>query len=606
MNLFQFFQILKRRYLVIVITILIALLLAFAGKALFFNSVVATATLRFTLPENSNTELSERTMNTFIQIAGSKPIIDEFRDQAGIDQGEELSVEVISIPNSELVEITVRDSDPQRAQRLANTFAQVIIEAEPISDMQLSIIEPASLPDSPQLLQQILFYSITGILGLVVGVGLAYLLERYETSLRSSNVVERATGLKVIGEIPSHRGKTATKFILDTYPFYDTFLRLRTNILSREDLPKKAVIAFTSAVPEDGKSTIAANVGRSFGLAGLKTIIIDTDMLHPTIDNFYDLKNNTGLSNLLSGENDLNEVINKTDYLNVDVITSGPPKIQSADLLGSKKMKKLLLKLREEYDLIILDTPAILSVADGLMIVPQADGVVMVSNFASTTETDLKSCVQQLRDAQANLIGAVVNQTRNPNTQKYYAYYQKEIHQPAQVLGKIDRSAKEEVWSSSLKEDRQALEPLALDEIKEEGISIPRPEREDVQINKIPEPQKGLDYQQPAMPSGEKRVRTSSADIETITRINERIWGISDAKRLARTPRTPRTPRAQSAPRIPIRSNRLEQLLASFYIVTIQLPADMSNYIGSIVAGRVIANKRWQNLAKTFVDDNLI
>jgi len=412
MGLQNYIQILRRRIWIIAITAVIAMIVAILGRIFVPIPLTSTAILRVVPPSSVSYSTTERIMNTFISIAESQPIVDEVRNQLGLDSDLDLDMSVSQIPNSEILEITVTDPDPVLAQNVADTYTQIIYNARPIADVRIIVIEPASIPTPPSKGSQVFFLMLTGLVGLIGGIGLAFLFENLDTRLISKDSIEALTGLPVIGEIPRSNVKDEARFLVDFYPYSDAYLRFRTNLLSVDGKIKNKVLMISSAEPMDGKSTVTANTARIFGQAGINTLIIDADLHNPSLHTFYSLDNEIGLGQALKGEKRLDQVIRETEFSNIDVISSGPQQQLSAELFRAEKLKQVLMELKRKYDLILIDTPAILGVVDGLVIAPFADSIILVSNYGQTSESSLKSCVQQLNRVHPNIIGVVINQVK--------------------------------------------------------------------------------------------------------------------------------------------------------------------------------------------------
>lgn len=412
MSLQHYFQILRRRIWVIAGTAVIAVVVAVLGRVLVPISLTSKAILRVVPPAGVSYSATERIMNTFISIAESQPIVDEVKNQLGLPRELELDISVSQIPNSEILEITVKDPDPVLAQSVAATYTQIIQDARPITDVRIILIEPASTPKPPSMMSKVFFFMLTGMVGLVGGIGLAFLLDNLDSRIYSQDTVESITGLPVVGEIPKSNPNEGTRFLVDQYPYTDAYLRFCTNVFSADGKAKNKVLMISSAESRDGKSTVVANAGRSLGQAGIKTLIIDADLNSPTLHTFYSLDNRIGLAQILKGIEPLEQGIQKTAYDNIDVISSGPPQQISIELFRTDKFKEVIRDLKKKYDLILIDTPAILGVVDGLVIAPLADAIILVVNYGQTSESNLVSCVQQLSRVQSNIAGVVINKAK--------------------------------------------------------------------------------------------------------------------------------------------------------------------------------------------------
>lgn len=202
----------------------------------------------------------------------------------------------------------------------------------------------------------------------------------------------------------------------------EQFRTIRTNIkFSMTDKDLKTIV-ITSAGAGEGKSTISANIAVAFSQEGKKVLLIDADMRKPTVHYTFGLKNVFGLSNLLTKQCEINDVINKTHIKNLFVITSGMIPPNPAELLASKQMELIIENLKNEYDLIMFDAPPVISVTDAQILSNKCDATILVVSSGQTEKSGIVKAKELLEISKANIIGVVLN---NAEIQKghYYYYY---------------------------------------------------------------------------------------------------------------------------------------------------------------------------------------
>lgn len=203
----------------------------------------------------------------------------------------------------------------------------------------------------------------------------------------------------------------------------EAYRTLRTNIsFSLVQKEGAKVIIVTSSVAKEGKSTVSLNLARIMAQANSKVLIIDCDLRKPRLHKFYRTKCIPGVSNVLIGECDVSQIVNKTDEENLSVIYSGTIPPNPAEMLGSDEMKKFIEKLRQQYDYIILDTPPVLPVADALVLSQLADGAIIVALQGYTTHSMLKNSLSKLEFAKAKTLGIVLNGATPEKEKKYNRY----------------------------------------------------------------------------------------------------------------------------------------------------------------------------------------
>ena len=203
----------------------------------------------------------------------------------------------------------------------------------------------------------------------------------------------------------------------------EQFRTLRTNInFSMPDHDLKSIL-FTSAAPGEGKSTASANTAVVFAQQGKKVLLIDADMRKPTTHYTFSRMNATGLSNLLTRQWKIEEVIQETDIEGLHLITSGPIPPNPAELLGSKTMDTLIDTLKENYDLLIFDAPPVLSVTDAQILSNKAEGTILVLNAGTTEKDSALKAKEALVSSQANILGTILNNFILQKDHYYYQYY---------------------------------------------------------------------------------------------------------------------------------------------------------------------------------------
>ena len=191
-------------------------------------------------------------------------------------------------------------------------------------------------------------------------------------------------------------------------------------------VPKKeggVAIMSTSAYPEDGKTTVTVNLALMFALSDAKVILVDADIRKGRVAKYFKRKSTPGLSDCLSGQNTLDEVIHQSHVNeNLSYITCGTHSPKPYELLESNEMKALIAELRTRYDYVIIDTPPVLLISDALALTPITDGTVLVCRHNVSYVSDISRALSTLQFAKANVLGIVVNDYKAPTTGKYGGY----------------------------------------------------------------------------------------------------------------------------------------------------------------------------------------
>jgi succinoglycan biosynthesis transport protein ExoP len=281
------------------------------------------------------------------------------------------------------------------------------------------------------------------VLGLTSGVGLAFLLEGLDNTVRTTEQAQAISGLPPLGMIPlgsktAREGAASKRLMLATSneavelithvrpqsQMAESYRALRTSLLlSHLGAPPK-VIMVTSALPQEGKSTTSINCAVVLAQKGVRVLLIDCDLRRPSIHKTLGMGPRSGLSNVLTGSITLKQAITVAPTLpNLDVLPAGTPPPNPAELLASTNMRDVLAELRDKYDHIVLDTPPTLSVTDAVVLSPRADAIVLVIRSGSTTKQALRRSRDILMQVNARVSGVLLNAV-DLSSPDYYYYYE--------------------------------------------------------------------------------------------------------------------------------------------------------------------------------------
>jgi capsular exopolysaccharide synthesis family protein len=336
-------------------------------------------------------------------------------------------------------------------------------------------------PFTPNVKRNLLMALVAGLLG---GLGLVFVVESLDNTVKGPEDVEKLVHLPSLGVIPfltadggrkkgdpygSYRsyGQEEDKsgpapsevrdieLINHLYPKFsiaEDYRTVRTSILfSHADAAPKT-IAFTSTQPQEGKTATVSNLAVSFAQLEGRVLIVDADLRKPRLSKVFNLRNVSGLSSYLAGKHAFDEVLQKTSIDNIWTIPSGPHPPNPAELLNSRRMKELLAEAKERFTVVLLDTPPVLAVIDPVIVSSLADSVVFVVRAGKTTRRPLARAVEEVRKAKADIIGVVFNEVRIGRQgigTPFYHYYQYEYEaegpdrpEPGKVPGPSGPSAR--------------------------------------------------------------------------------------------------------------------------------------------------------------------
>lgn len=205
-------------------------------------------------------------------------------------------------------------------------------------------------------------------------------------------------------------------------PIAEQYRTIRTNIQFSAVDKEFETLMVTSAGPGEGKSTTSANLAIVLAQQGKKVLLIDADLRKPTMQYTFHVENIVGLTNVLTHQAELNDAIEETGIENLHILTSGPIPPNPAELLGSKAMQELITSVKADYDLILFDTPPVLAVTDAQILSNQCEGVILVVHSGKTEVDAITKAKELLTNAKAKILGVVLNQKSQKNSNYYYYY----------------------------------------------------------------------------------------------------------------------------------------------------------------------------------------
>jgi capsular exopolysaccharide synthesis family protein len=266
------------------------------------------------------------------------------------------------------------------------------------------------------------------VVGLAFGLGLAFLLEYLDNTIKSTEEAEKAYGAPVLGYIPAERFEKGEQRRLTIVqhpgsPAAEAYRVLRNSLdfVNFEHDIKTLLIA--SSAPGEGKSTVAANLAAALAQAGAKVVLVNSDFRRPVTDQFFSVSNVIGLSDVLLGRNSLKSALQKSNWENLLVLASGKMPPNPSELIGSAKMADLIKSLGEWADWVIVDSPPLLAVADASAFARWADGVLVVTRGGVSTRQAAKTGREMLEKVGARVVGLVVWGLEEGPAGGGYGYY---------------------------------------------------------------------------------------------------------------------------------------------------------------------------------------
>jgi capsular exopolysaccharide synthesis family protein len=293
-------------------------------------------------------------------------------------------------------------------------------------------LDPALVPMTPVSPSLRVNVAAASALALLIGLGLVFLIVFLDRSIKTTADAEQATGAAVLGVIPllhesSLDGDESMRDLYvhkqPTSAVAECCRSLRTNILfSSADRQLKTIVV-SSANPREGKTTSVIYLGTTMAQSGQRVLLVDTDMRRPRLHTPMGISRQTGLSNLIVGDKDYDEVIKTTEIPNLFVLPCGPLPPNPAELLMSHKFAVVLDELAKRFDRVILDSPPLQLVTDAVVLSKQADGVILVVHADRTLRDDIKRATRQIRHVGGAIFGVIVNAIDDSKSTYYYGKY---------------------------------------------------------------------------------------------------------------------------------------------------------------------------------------
>jgi capsular exopolysaccharide synthesis family protein len=309
---------------------------------------------------------------------------------------------------------------------LLESYEQIrIAEAQAASNViQVKEATPPSEPISPNL---ILNTVLGGLLGLMLGTSAVFAKEMLDDTVKSPDQVAQLLGLPTLGMIAEIDPKDGM-LITVTKPrsvTAEAFRALRTNIQYAGVDRRIQLLLVTSPSPQDGKTTVAANLGAVLALNGRETIVVEADLHHPTLHSLFGIETGSGLSDLfVKPLNYMDRVLKASGVPNLSILASGPLPPNPTELLDSDRARRILDQLTKQAEIVVIDSPPVLAVADASVLGPHVDGILLVLRVGKTKLRLVQQAVKQLEQVNARVVGVVLTgiKTRSAHYSSYYYY----------------------------------------------------------------------------------------------------------------------------------------------------------------------------------------
>jgi capsular exopolysaccharide synthesis family protein len=338
--------------------------------------------------------------------------------------------------NTTLIQITATSTDAVQAANIANATSQSLtnvvqqIEATGATDtsqVKLTRVQEAQVPTAPVSPKVPLNIVLGLLIGLALGVGIAVLRQALDNRVRNEADVERISSAPIVGGI-AYDAKASTRPLIvhadPRSPRAESFRTLRTNLQFLDIEGRARTFVVTSAIQSEGKSTTVANLAITLENAGYRVIVIDADLRRPKLANYMGLDGTVGLTDVLIGRAELQDVAQPWGKGNLHVLPAGQIPPNPSELLGSHQMQVLIQNLEQHYEYILFDAPPLLPVTDAAILAKSASGAIVVVAAGRTLKNQLSGAVATLENVGAPVSGFVLTMmpTKGPDAYGYGRY----------------------------------------------------------------------------------------------------------------------------------------------------------------------------------------
>jgi capsular exopolysaccharide synthesis family protein len=296
------------------------------------------------------------------------------------------------------------------------------------------ILSPATVPGVPSFPKPMLFVVAAAALGVLFGLLLVWFLEQADSTLRSGDEVRSSLGLPCLALVPTLRRGILGRHRVEDYvarkplsPFSESMRTLRASLWLGSDPPRLVVI--TAARPGEGKTTTAVALARSAAMNGERVLLIDCDIRLPSVGKVFRAEGAPGVTDLLLGQANYEQILRRDHLTGLDYIPAGAAEVHSLGLFMSEAMATLIERVRQDYDLVIMDAPPALAMADARVVARLADATLLCVKWRDTPRSVVRNSLALLEDAKARVVGAALTQV-DARTHRRSGYADSEVYHP--------------------------------------------------------------------------------------------------------------------------------------------------------------------------------
>ena len=442
MELHDYITVARKRWRVITLVTLLVLGLAAAASALT-TKVYESRTQFFVSTTGANdsgallqgSTFTQQRVKSYAQLVTTPRVLDQVAQATGTDAAD-LDERVIATtpPDTVLIDVAVRDPDPEAAHAvaagIAEVFPETVAELESpaggeASPVKVTVVQPPSIPDSPVSPEPVRNIAIGFVLGLLGGLGVAILRETLDRTVKTLEDLKLVSNRPILGAIAFDSDAARRPLIVEVdprSPRAEAFRALRTNLTFIDAADHPETIVVTSSLAGEGKSTVTMNLAMSMAQAGVKVCLIEADLRRPRVLDYMGLDGSFGLTDVLIGHADASDVLQQYGDTNLWVMGAGAIPPNPSELLGSNQMRAVLADLAQRFNQVIIDAPPVLPVTDAVVLSKIVDGAIVVAGSGLVENEQLEHTLQTLESVNGRVLGVILNRAPRTAGTKYARY----------------------------------------------------------------------------------------------------------------------------------------------------------------------------------------
>lgn len=299
------------------------------------------------------------------------------------------------------------DTNRQLYDALLQRYKEIGV-AGTVAASNISVVEPAEVPRKPSAPSLLINLTVALLVGVALAAVAVFALDQIDEGIHDPSEVKAQLGVPLLGHTPLIKGQVQAELNDTKSPFYEAYFSVRSNLsfATAKGFPKSLMV--TSTRPAEGKSSSSLALSIVVGRTDRRVLLIDADMRSPSIHALVGASNETGLSNVLAGQDDWQAVVQPTAFKNVSILSTGPMPPNAAELLSGEQLDRLLASCIAEYDHVIIDSPPILGLADAPLLARVVDGCLLVVESKGVAVRAIRSSIERLRMAHGQIFGAVL------------------------------------------------------------------------------------------------------------------------------------------------------------------------------------------------------